>query len=129
MSSALEITFAPLTGSLEPTALAFSAGDLVLADSVKALNQKSGGLLLKAADASGFRGKPKSSFELLAPAKLDVDRLIVAGAGKTADLTDTDWAMLGGYAYAQIVARKTPKATIIADFDDTAAQSQPKPRR
>jgi hypothetical protein len=29
----------------------FAANDLVLADSVKALNQKSGGLLLKAADA------------------------------------------------------------------------------
>jgi leucyl aminopeptidase len=119
MPAPLEITFAALNASLEPTTLVFAANDLVLADSVKALNQKSSGLLLKAADASGFRGKSKSAFELLAPAKLDVDRLIVAGAGKTGDLNDTDWAMLGGYAYAQIVSRKTPKAALIADFDET----------
>jgi leucyl aminopeptidase len=118
MPAALEITFAPLTAALEPTALVFAGGELSLGDSVKAMNQRSGGLLLKAADASGFTGKAKSAFELLAPAKLDSDRLIVAGAGKVADLTDTDWAMLGGYAYAQIVARKTPRASLVADFAD-----------
>jgi leucyl aminopeptidase len=118
MSAALEITFAPLTAALEPTALVFTGGELSLGDSVKALNQRSGGLLLKAAEASGFTGKPKSSFELLAPAKLESDRLVVAGAGKVADLTDTDWAMLGGYAYGQIVARKTPRASLVADFAD-----------
>ncbi len=117
--SALEITFAPLNAALEPVAVVFAGGELVLPDSVKALNQKCGGLILKAAEASGFSGKPKTSFELLAPAKLDAARLIVAGAGKTGDLNDTDWAMLGGYAYAQIVARKTPKACLIADFEET----------
>lgn len=118
MPAAPEIVFAPLNAELEPTTLVFSGAELALASNVAALNQKSGGLLLKAADASGFRGKPKSSFELLAPAKLDCSRLIVAGAGKTGDLNETDWAMLGGYAFAQIVARKTQRAMIVADFDE-----------
>ncbi len=117
--SALEISFAPLNAALEPAAVAFSGGELSLSDTVKALNQKCGGLILKAADASGFTGKTKSSFELLAPSKLDIGRLIVAGAGKTAQLSDTDWAMLGGYAYAQITTRKTPRACVLAEFDDT----------
>ena len=117
--SSLEISFAPLNSAMEPAAIAFSGAELALADSVKALNQKCGGLILKAAEASGFSGKAKSSFELLAPNKLDTARLIVAGAGKTADLSDTDWAMLGGTAYAQITARKTPRACLIADFVDT----------
>ncbi|MCU0954091.1 MAG: leucyl aminopeptidase [Hyphomicrobium sp.] len=119
MAAPLEITFAPLTAALEPTTVVFAASELALAESVAALNQKSGGIILKAADAASFKGKAKSSFEVLAPAKIDADRLIVAGAGKTADLTDTDWAMLGGYAYAQIAARKTARAGVIADFDDT----------
>lgn len=119
MAAPLEITFAPLTAALESTTVVFAAAELALAESVAALNQKSGGIILKAADAASFKGKAKSSFEVLAPAKIDADRLIVAGAGKTADLSDTDWAMLGGYAYAQIAARKTARAGVIADFDDT----------
>ena len=118
MPAALEITFAPLTTGLEPTTLVFAGSELALGDSVKALNQRTGGLLLKAADASGFKGRPKTSFEVLAPAKLDADRLVVAGAGKVGDLTDADWALLGGYAYGQIAARKTLRASLIADFDD-----------
>jgi leucyl aminopeptidase len=115
--SALEISFAPLNATLEPAAVAFAGGELALGDSVKALDQKCGGLILKAAAASGFTGKSKSSFEMLAPSKIDTARLIVAGAGKTGDLTDTDWAMLGGYCYGQITQRKTPSASLIADFD------------
>ena len=118
MPAALEIIFAPLTHGLETTTLVFAGSELSLGDTVKALNNRSGGLLLKAADASGFKGKAKSSFELLAPAKLEPDRLIVAGAGKTGEQSDTDWSNLGGYAYAQIAARKTPRASLVADFDD-----------
>jgi leucyl aminopeptidase len=121
MSAALEITFSPLTAPLEPAVVAFAGAELVFPASITALNQKCGGLILKAAEASGFSGKAKTSFELLAPAKLDTARLIVAGAGKTSALTDTDWAMLGGAAYGQIVARKTPRACLIADFEDTGS--------
>ncbi len=115
--SAFEISFAPLNSALEPAAVAFAGGELALGDSIKGLDQKCGGQILKAAAASGFSGKSKSAFEMLAPSKLDTGRLIVAGAGKTGDLTDTDWAMLGGYCYGQITQRKTPRASLIADFD------------
>lgn len=117
--SAFEISFAPLNAALEPAAVAFAGGELALGDSITALDQKCGGLILKAAAASGFSGKSKSAFEMLAPAKIDTGRLIVAGAGKTGELSDTDWAMLGGYCYGQITQRKTPRASLIADFDGT----------
>ena len=119
MPAPLEITFAPLTAAVDKTTVLFVGAELALPASAGALNQKSGGMILKAADAAGFKGKAKSSFELLAPAKLDADRIIVAGAGKTSDLSETDWAMLGGYAYQQISARKTVRASIIAEFDET----------
>jgi len=86
MPAPLEITFAPLTAAVEPTTVLFVGAELALPASAGALNQKSGGIILKAADAAGFKGKAKSSFELLAPAKLDAGRLVVAGAGKTGQL-------------------------------------------
>ncbi len=118
MSAALEIVFSPLTASLEPTAVVFTGSELAMGDTVKALNTRAGGLILKAADASNFKGKARSSFELLAPPKIDIERLIIAGAGKVAEKSEVDWTNLGGYVYGQLGARKTLRASIVADFDD-----------
>ncbi len=119
MTDHLDIVFSPLNANPEPVCVAFASRELGMGSAVTALNQKSGGAVLKAADAASFKGKAKSSIELLAPPKLDIARLILAGAGKTEDLNETDWAMLGGYAYGQIAARKTQRASIVSDFADT----------
>ncbi|MGQ0674058.1 MAG: leucyl aminopeptidase [Hyphomicrobium sp.] len=115
MTDRLEITFVPLTAQPEPTALVFAGNDLALGTSAQGLNSKSGGVILKAAEAGEFKGKSKSAVEILAPQKLDVARLVVVGTGKTDDMTDNDWTMLGGYALGQITARKTKSASLFAD--------------
>jgi leucyl aminopeptidase len=115
MSTPLEITFARLDAPHLATSAAFAANDLALPPTVQALNTKSGGLLAKAAEAAAFKGKSKTSIEILAPQKLDIQRLILLGVGKGADNSESDWASLGGYALGQISARKTTEASLIAD--------------
>ncbi len=123
MTDTLEIAFAPLSSAPEATCVALAGQDLVLGPTVQNLNARTGGAILKAAEAAAFKGKAKSAIELLAPPKIDVDRLLLVGAGKTHDLSDTDWATLGGYAAGQIAARKTAAASLI--FDVTGGDVKP----
>jgi leucyl aminopeptidase len=115
MTTPLDIVFARLDAALEPTSAVFAGHDLTLSPTVQALNAKSGGLILKAAEAAEFKGKQKTSIEVLAPPKLDVQRLIVIGTGKAADAETSDWAALGGYALGQITARKVTEASLVAE--------------
>ncbi|WP_072391177.1 leucyl aminopeptidase [Hyphomicrobium sp. CS1GBMeth3] len=115
MSTPLEITFARLDAAPEASTAALVANDLALSPTVAALNTRSNGLILKAAEAAEFKGKQKTSIEILAPQKLDIGRLILVGTGKASEQTDSDWIALGGYALGQISARKTATASIIAD--------------
>ncbi|MFA5949641.1 MAG: leucyl aminopeptidase [Hyphomicrobium sp.] len=117
MTSTLDITFAPLNSAPEATAVAFVAQDLAMGPALQALNQRTGNLVLKAAEAADFKGRAKSSIELLAPAKLEIQRLVIVGAGKADSRGDHDWAELGGYALGQVTARKAPAASIIAEID------------
>jgi leucyl aminopeptidase len=115
MTTALEITFARLDAAHAPTVAAFIGQDLALSPAAQALNTRSQGQILKASEAADFKGKKNASFEILAPQKLDVQRLVLIGAGKAADNGDSDWASLGGYALGQITARKQAEASLIAE--------------
>lgn len=115
MTISLEIAFAKLDAELKSPAAVFAANDLALSPAVQALNGRAGGLIAKAAEAAGFKAKAKTSIELLAPPKLDIERLIVIGAGKVSDNSESDWVSLGGYALGQITARKTAEASLIAE--------------
>ncbi len=125
MSNApLEIVFQPLSAGQHATTLIFATHELTLGKTAAELNTKSGGAVLKAAEAADFKGKSKSTIELLALPKVEPSRLIVMGAGKTAEHTGTDWEALGGAALGSISARKTKSASIIVDI---AAGSDIKP--
>jgi leucyl aminopeptidase len=116
MTDTLEIAFAPLAAAPQGTCAAFAANDLALGPTVQGLNNRSGGAIIKAAEAAEFKGKSKTAIELLALPKIDASRLILVGVGKAGELSETDWASLGGYALGQITARKTSQASIIADI-------------
>jgi leucyl aminopeptidase len=115
MTTVLEITFARLDAAHAPTAAAFIGQDLTLSPAVQSLNTRSQSQILKAAEAADFKAKKNSSFEILAPQKLDVQRLVLIGAGKAADHSDSDWVSLGGYALGQITARKSTEASLVAE--------------
>ncbi|MBA4174516.1 MAG: leucyl aminopeptidase [Hyphomicrobium sp.] len=119
MTDRLEVVFSPLTAATENVAVAFVSDELALGSRLKDLNAKSGGAVLKAAEAGDFKGKAKSTIEILAPPKLDVTRLIVIGTGKAADLSEQDRTMLGGTALGLVLARKCASASFIAEIPDS----------
>jgi leucyl aminopeptidase len=115
MTTPLEITFARLDAAHAATSAVFVGQDLALSPAIQNLNKRSDGQILKAAEAAEFKGKKNTSIEILAPQKLDIQRLIVIGAGKAGDHGDSDWASLGGYALGQISARKVAEASLFAE--------------
>ena len=123
MSERLAIEFAPFKALLQPVAALLCAEKLALGPQTRSVNSKANGVVLKAAEAAGFKGKAKTSFELLAPDGLDVSRLIVVGTGQPDQAKEADWVNLGGYLYAQIAARKTEAASILADLPDPRSRS------
>ena len=118
MSDRPDIVFAPLGAETETTCVILAGEELSFGTRGRDLNTRSGGKVLKAAEAADFKGKLRASVELLAPQKLDQTRLIVMGVGKSADHAENDWTQLGGAILGQIASRKATSASIIAEVAD-----------
>ncbi|MEQ1649059.1 MAG: leucyl aminopeptidase [Hyphomicrobiaceae bacterium] len=110
MTAQFEIRFAPLSAAPQATALVLCANDLALGATARDLDQKSGGQIVRAAGAAQFTGKARKSIEILAPAKLDMQRLLVLGVGT--EIGELDRLLLGGAALALIKSRPTETASI-----------------
>ncbi|MBI1650529.1 leucyl aminopeptidase [Hyphomicrobium sulfonivorans] len=121
MSTRPEIVFESLSADLEPTVVVLAGDGASLSARGKELDQRAGGAFLKAADAAQFKGRRKSTVEVLAPAKLgSVKRVLLLGTGKAGDMKENDWILLGGSAAGAIGARKTASASIIAETPEGA---------
>jgi leucyl aminopeptidase len=121
MPASLEIEFVPLSAAPAPTLVVLAGEEMALAPSGRAIDERAKGGVERAARAAPVTGKARTAIEILAPGGLDVQRLIVAGAGRAA--SEYDRLRLGGYAFAQIAARKTERASLIADLADTGEAS------
>ncbi len=117
MTAPLQVQFVQLTATLSPTVVVLAGEEVALAPSVAAIDERIKGGLTKAARAAAFTGKPRTAIEILAPVGIDAQRLVVVGAGRTA--SEYDRLRLGGFAYAQIAARKTESASLFSDLADT----------
>ncbi len=121
MTSRPEIDFQPLSGDLEPTVVVLAGDDVALPARAREIDQRSGGTLLKAAEAAQYKGRKKSTLEVLAPPRLGgVNRVILLGTGKAGELKENDWILLGGSAAGAISARKSKTASIIAEAPEGA---------
>jgi leucyl aminopeptidase len=116
MSDRLEIVFAPLTHPIEPAAVTLVGEDMATGTFAAGLDNRSGGAIMRAAEAAGFKGKARSAIEILGQAQLPASRLIVVGAGRPADMKENDCVLLGGYALGQLSQRKTSSASIVAEL-------------
>ncbi len=120
MTTRPEIVFEPLSADLEPTVVVLAGDDIALASRARELDQKSGGALTKAAEAAQYKGRKKSTLEVLAPPRLGgVNRAILLGTGKGSDLKENDWVLLGGTAAAAIGARKVKSASFIVEAPES----------
>jgi leucyl aminopeptidase len=120
MTSRPEIVFQPLSADLEPTVVVLAGDDVALGSRGREIDQRAGGAILKAVEAAQYKGRKKSTVEVLAPPRLgSVNRVILLGTGKTGELSENDWVLLGGTAGGAISARKTKSASLIAEAADT----------
>jgi leucyl aminopeptidase len=72
-------------------------------------------LVDRASKADRFKGKKSRMLELIGPAGLKADRLIVVGTGKSKDLKAADWSKLGGAVMAKLPPA-TKAAAVILDL-------------
>src|SRR5690606_18057806 len=80
-----------------------------------------GNLVARAAKAEGFKGKQGKILELIAPASLKADRLMVLGLGKLKELKPTEWIKLGGKVMARIPSAARA-VTVLFELPEGAAQ-------
>ena len=117
MSDRLDVSFAALSADPEMTTVVIASDGLELGTKAREFDSKSAGALLKAAAAADFKAKFKSTIEILAPAKLGIDRLIVAGLGKPEALTELQLIELGGAILGVAQSRKGTVASVFVDID------------
>jgi leucyl aminopeptidase len=94
-----KISFSKISAPTKGTVVVFADDALNVGPTASALLSGVDGLLTRAAATGGFTGKVNTVLDLIAPAGLELDRLVVVGLGKAsavADLDETAWSTLGG---------------------------------
>ncbi|MCC6888852.1 MAG: leucyl aminopeptidase [Hyphomicrobiales bacterium] len=121
MTSTLTISFQPWTAPAKGVLVVFCDEQLRLGSAARQVLAPAGDLVSRASAAARFKGKHGSVLDLIAPGGLRVQRLVVVGAGKVAELKAESWVKLGGAAMGRLLS--TAAATVIADLPGGA----PKP--
>ena len=119
MSTVLKLEFAPLVTVPKGILIVFCEEGLKYGSAARKALAPTGDLVARAAAADHFKGKNGSALEIVAPAGLDVARLVVLGVGKARDLKQQDLVKLGGIAMGKIPATATA-ATIVAELSGGA---------
>lgn len=84
-----------------------------LSPSAKEIDKVSKGQVKRAINASKFTGKRHQFLTVLAPAGMDVDRIVLMGLGKVAELTDYHIEALGGNLIGHL-GKATDKTVSVA---------------
>ncbi|GGB43127.1 putative cytosol aminopeptidase [Roseibium aquae] len=118
MTKIAKLTFAKLAAPKAGVAVAFVDEDLAGGPVLSAMLEGAGDILARAAGIAEFKGGKGTSLDLIAPAGLSIDRLIVVGLGKTADLGEQDWVNLGGTVYGALKAAGGKDVSVILEMPD-----------
>ncbi len=92
----------------------FADASLALGPAARQALGDAAGLIARAAEISAFKGKIGSCLDILAPAGLAAQRLIVLGATPDKDGEKVDYLRLGGLAVSKL--GKAKRAAILFDF-------------
>jgi leucyl aminopeptidase len=120
VSEQTAISFADLSPPQEAVALVLAEEGPKLSAVAKDIDKTSKGLLSRAAQVSGFKGKKDTSVDLLMPAGLKLTRLVLLGVGKIADFSPEDWLNLGGIIRGLLSGKEGATAHV---FVETAGRA------
>ena len=79
------------------------------------LDKSTGGALSRAIKASTFDGKKGELLDVIAPANIGNSRVVLAGVGDPAEVTDRDLENLGGSIYKHLSATGDKEAAVVVD--------------
>jgi leucyl aminopeptidase len=123
MSGRLKLEFAPFATPPKGVLVLFCEEGVKFGSAARRVLGPTGDLVMRAAAADRFKGKNGSALDLVAPAGLDVSRLVIVGVGKARDLKAQDFVKLGGGAMGKIPATAS-EATLIADLPGGAIRPE-----
>src|SRR6201997_1166629 len=122
MPDAVKVGFVPFSAAPRGILVVFCDDELKLgAGSRKALGAAAD-LVKRAAATSRFKGKSGATLDLLEPEGIKIQRLIVMGTGKTAELKPVDFLKFGG-AVAGKLNGGGEAVTVIAELPDGAMRA------
>jgi leucyl aminopeptidase len=87
----------------------------------RALDEASGGTLTRAIAAASYKGKQFAVLDIVAPGGSTLDRILVVGLGKPADMKENDWTRLGGTILGKLADLKIEAATLLLERADGSA--------
>jgi leucyl aminopeptidase len=122
MPDAIKFGFASFS-RLRGVLVVFCGESMKFGPSTQQALSRGGDLVRRAAAADRFTGKNGAVLDIIAPAGLDVPRLIVIGIGKENDLKRRDLVKLGGIAMGK-VPPSAPEATICTEFGGGALKGE-----
>ena len=106
MPGVLKLGFAPFSAPAKGVLVVFCEEGLKFGSAARKALDPTGDLITRAAAADRFKGKNGSALDMVAPAGLDVSRLVVVGVGKARDLKPRDFVKLGGIAMGKDSVRR-----------------------
>ncbi len=115
MSDRPTVEFKKTGAALERVSVLLAGKDLALGRIAKALNEKSGGAIQRAADAVRFTGAIKTALEIPGPAGVDIDRLILIGVATPDAHSMHAWAEIGARAFRSAAGRETKTLSIVSE--------------
>jgi len=122
MAAALKFVFTPFATRRDVLIL-FCAENLKFGPASRRIVSRLGDSLRRAAAADRFTGKNGSGLDLIAPAGLDLPRVVVVGTGKHKALTSRDLTKLGGIAMGKL-PKAAGAATIFAELGSGALKAE-----
>jgi leucyl aminopeptidase len=119
MSDAVKVGFVPLSAAPRGILVVFCDDALKYGPATRKALGAAANLVTRAAATNRFKGKSRSTLDILAPEGLKAPRLIVIGVGKPSEIKDNDFLKLGGVAAGKLRAGNDA-VTIIAELPDGA---------
>jgi leucyl aminopeptidase len=119
----MKIVFANPAMPTSAVAVAFATDRGKLSPSATDLDRKAGGMLARAVKGSKFTGKKGQVLTVMAPAGSRLNRIVLIGLGKPADIDDLVMQGVGGKIYATVAATGQTAASVLLDAVDGAKPS------
>jgi len=109
------LSFASKTAPADGVVVVFAEEGSKLTPTAQDFDKRSKGLLSRAAEITGFKGKKEQTVDLLAPQGLKFARLVLVGMDKTSAYSPEDWLNLGGAVRGMLSGKEAPAAHVFLE--------------